>query len=73
LTNKKGKGRKGALVGIIEGNKAEVAIKILKKILWTQRKKVGKLILDMAAFWCSSLKNNSRTLPWSYTVFTSRN
>jgi hypothetical protein len=32
LTNKKGKGRKGALVGIIEGNKAEVAIKILKNI-----------------------------------------
>lgn len=48
LTNKKAKGRKGAIVAMVKGTKAEVVIKILHKIQSKQRKKVKEVTLDMA-------------------------
>jgi transposase len=48
LTNKKAKGKKGALVAMVKGTKAEVVIKILDKIPLKQRKKVKEVTLDMA-------------------------
>ena len=40
VTNKSAKGKKGALIAIIKGTKAETVIKILHKIPLKQRKKV---------------------------------
>ena len=40
LTNKKAKGKKGALVAMVRGTKAEAVIRILHKIPLKQRKKV---------------------------------
>ncbi|WP_346883163.1 transposase [uncultured Algibacter sp.] len=48
LTNKNAKGKKGAIVAMIKGTKAEVVIKILHKIPLKQRKKVKEITLDMA-------------------------
>lgn len=48
LTNKKAKGKKGAIVAMIKGTKAEVVIKILRKMPLKQRKKVKEVTLDMA-------------------------
>ena len=48
LTNKKAKGKKGALVAMVRGTKAETAIKILHKIPLKQRSKVKEVTLDMA-------------------------
>ena len=48
LTNKKAKGKKGAIVAMVKGTKAEVVIKILHKIHLKQRKKVKEVTLDMA-------------------------
>ncbi|MDD7888338.1 transposase [Flavivirga sp. 57AJ16] len=48
LTNKKAKGKKGALVAMIRGTKAEEAIKILQKIPLKQRNQVKEVTLDMA-------------------------
>jgi transposase len=48
LTNKKAKGKKGALVIMVKGTKAEAVIKILHKIPLKQRKKVKEVTLDMA-------------------------
>jgi len=48
LTNKKAKGKKGALVAMIKGTKAENVIRILHKIPFKQRKKVKEVTLDMA-------------------------
>ena len=48
LTNKKAKGKKGALVAMVKGTKAEAVIKILHKIPLKQRKKVKEVTLDMA-------------------------
>jgi len=48
LTNKKAKGKKGALVAMIKGTKAEAVIKILHEIPLKQRKKVKEVTLDMA-------------------------
>lgn len=48
LTNKKAKGKKGALVAMVKGTKAEVVTKILHKMPVKQRKKVKEVTLDMA-------------------------
>jgi transposase len=48
LTNKKAKGKKGALVAMVKGTKAETVIKILHKTPLKQRKKVKEVTLDMA-------------------------
>ncbi len=48
ITNKKAKGKKGALVAIIAGTKAESIIEQLLKIPSSQRNKVKEITLDMA-------------------------
>lgn len=48
LTNKKAKGKKGAIVAMVKGTKAEAVIKILHKIPLKQRRKVKEVTLDMA-------------------------
>jgi len=48
LTNKAGKGKRGALVAMIKGTKAEDVINILKKIPEFKRRKVKEVTLDMA-------------------------
>ena len=48
VTNKDAKGKKGALVAMVRGTKAEVVTKILEKIPLKQREKVKEVTLDMA-------------------------
>lgn len=48
ITNKKAKGKKGAIVAMVKGTKAETVIKILHKIPLKQRNKVKEVTLDMA-------------------------
>lgn len=48
LTNKEAKGKKGAIVAMVKGTKAEAVIKILHKIPLKQRHKVKEVTLDMA-------------------------
>lgn len=48
ITNKKAKGKKGALVAIIAGTKAEPIVKQLLKIPTSLRNKVREITLDMA-------------------------
>lgn len=48
ITNKKAKGKKGALVAIIAGTKAQPIIEQLLKIPSSQRNKVKEITLDMA-------------------------
>lgn len=48
ITNKKAKGKKGALVAIIAGTKAEPIVKQLLKIPSSLRNKVKEITLDMA-------------------------
>jgi len=48
VTNKAGKGRKGTLIAMIKGTKAEDVIAILKKIPQKSRSKVEEITLDMA-------------------------
>lgn len=48
LTNKDAKGRKGAIVAMIEGTTAESIIKVIQKIPQKQREKVSEITLDMA-------------------------
>jgi len=48
LTNKAAKGRKGILVAMIKGTKAENIIAVLHKIPERKRKKVKEVTLDMA-------------------------
>ena len=48
LTNKAAKGRKGALVAIIEGTQSDNIIKVLKQIPEGPRNKVAEVTLDMA-------------------------
>jgi transposase len=48
LTNKTAKGKKGAIIAMVKGTKAETVIKILDKIPLKQRKKVKEVTLDMA-------------------------
>jgi len=48
LTNKKAKGKKGAIVAMVKGTKADTVIKILHKTPLKQRNKVKEVTLDMA-------------------------
>jgi transposase len=48
ITNKSGKGRKGSLVAIIEGTKADKIIDVLNKISKKERDTVEEVTLDMA-------------------------
>ena len=48
LTNKAAKGRKGSVIAIIAGTKAETVIEVLQKIPKKTRKKVTEITLDMA-------------------------
>lgn len=49
VTNKIAKGKKGAIVAMIKGTKADTIIKILSKIPVKKRNKVEEVTLDMAA------------------------
>ena len=49
LTNKAGKGRKGTLVAVVKGTKAEDVIQILKKINLSKRKTVKEITLDLSS------------------------
>lgn len=49
VTNKEAKGRKGSIVGIIRGTKAEDVIEVLLRIKDRLRRKVKEITLDMAA------------------------
>jgi len=49
LTNKKAKGKKGSIVAVVQGTKADNIISILSKIPLKQRNKVKEITLDMAA------------------------
>ena len=48
LTNKAAKGRKGAVVAVIAGTKAETVIEVLQKIPEKRRRRVTEITLDMA-------------------------
>ncbi len=48
LTNKEAKGKKGALVAIVEGTKASKVIEVIHKIPLEKRNKVKEVTLDMA-------------------------
>lgn len=49
ITNKAGKGRKGALVAMIQGTDAETIIKVIEKIPKKERNTVEEVTLDMAS------------------------
>lgn len=49
VTNKAAKGKKGAIVAIVAGTKAEDVISVLEKIELRHRKKVKEITLDMAS------------------------
>jgi transposase len=49
VTNKAAKGRKGALVAMVKGTRAEDIIEVLKKIPDRSRRQVEEVTLDMAA------------------------
>jgi len=49
LTNKKAKGKKGSIVAVVQGTKADNIIDILNRIPLKQRNKVKEITLDMAA------------------------
>ena len=48
LTNKAAKGRKGTIVAMVAGTKAETVIEIIEKIPLKQRNLVTEITLDMA-------------------------
>lgn len=48
LTNKQAKGKKGAIVAMVKGTKAEVVIKVLSKLTLKNRSRVQEVTLDMA-------------------------
>ncbi len=48
LTNKAGKGKKGTIVAMIAGTKAETVIAIIERIPLKQRNLVTEITLDMA-------------------------
>lgn len=48
LTNKAGKGKKGALIAMVEGTSSDDVIKILNKIPLKQRNRVKEVTVDMA-------------------------
>ena len=49
LTNKSAKGRKGSIVAIVSGTKADDVIKVFERIGLRERNKVKEITLDMAA------------------------
>ena len=49
LTSKSAKGKKGCIVAIVAGTKAEDVIKVIEKIPLKSRKRVTEITLDMAA------------------------
>jgi transposase len=49
ITNKEARGKKGAIVAIVRGTKAEAVIEVLLKIKERLRRKVKEVTLDMAA------------------------
>ena len=49
VTNKEAKGRKGSIVAIVRGTKAEDVIEVLLRIKKGLRHKVKEVTLDMAA------------------------
>ena len=49
LTNKGAKGKKGSIVALVAGTKAETVIDVLRKIPVNLRKRVKEITLDMAA------------------------
>ena len=49
VTNKSAKGRKGAIIAIIEGTKSEIVIEHLLKIPYNIRNQVEEITLDMAS------------------------
>ncbi len=49
LTNKSAKGKKGAIVAMVAGTKAETVIEIIEKIPLKDRNQVTEIILDMVA------------------------
>ena len=48
VTNKEGKGKKGSIVAMVSGTKADVVIEILNKIPKQKRDLVTEITLDMA-------------------------
>ncbi|WP_250636837.1 transposase [Pedobacter cryoconitis] len=48
VTNKAARGKKGAIVAIVAGVKAETVIEVLRKIPLNKRRKVKEITLDMA-------------------------
>jgi transposase len=48
LTNKKAKGKKGAIIAMVKGTKADVLINVLNKLPMKLRSKVQEVTLDMA-------------------------
>ena len=58
LTNKKAKGKKGAIIAMVKGTKADSVIKILHKIPLKQRNKVKEVTLDMAGNMGLIVKNS---------------
>jgi transposase len=65
LTNKKAKGKKGAIVAMVKGTKADLVIQVLHKIPLKQRKKVKEVTLDMAGNMGLIVKNHSQRQHWS--------
>ena len=57
LTNKAGKGRKGTLVAVVKGTKAEDVIQVLKKTDQSRQEKVKEITLDLS----SSMMRIART------------
>lgn len=49
LTNKSARGKKGSIVAIISGTKAEDVIQVLRRLPESKRKKVEEVTLDLAA------------------------
>jgi len=65
LTNKAAKGKKGALIAMIKGTKAEVLIDILLKIPYHTRRKVKEITLDMAGSMNLTIR---KCFPWAVRV-----
>jgi len=49
ITNKKAKGKKGALVAMVHGTCSDKVVEVLKKIPASKRRMVKEVTLDMAA------------------------
>lgn len=65
VTNKSAKGKKGSIVAIIAGTKAEDIIKVLRRIPEPKRKKVMEVTLDMAPNMEMAVR---KSFPWAKRV-----